>query len=128
MTTYSKKQKEDFIKWMKTKTKQLAIDVIHFCDTLPKTQAFRTISFQLIKAATSTGANYRAACRARSKAEFFAKMSITVEESDESQYWLEIVAGSNIKCNQTELKRLLTEAEEILKIVSKARKNQKNNE
>jgi len=54
---YSKEEKEAFIKKMKAKTKQFAIDVIHFCDTLPKTQACRTISFQLIKSATSTGAN-----------------------------------------------------------------------
>jgi len=88
---------------MKSKTKQFAIDVIHFCDDLPKTQSCQTLSFQLIKAATSTGANYRAACRARSKEEFHAKMSITVEEADESQYWLEIIEGSKITCDNKKL-------------------------
>ncbi len=123
MSNYTRQEKEEFIKRMKAKTKRFAIDVIHFCDTLPKTQACRTISFQLIKSATSTGANYRAACRGRSKAEFHSKISITVEECDESQYWLEVIEGSNIKCDKTELKRLLEEAEVILKIIAKARKN-----
>ncbi len=86
MMKYTKEEKAAFLKKMKAKTKKFAIDVIHFCDTLPKTQACRTISFQLIKSATSTGANYRAACRGRSKAEWFSKICITVEEADESQY------------------------------------------
>lgn len=123
MSQFSREDKEDFIKKMKDRTKKFAINVIHFCDTLPPTQASRTISFQLIKSATSTGANYRAACRGRSKAEFFAKISITVEEADESEYWLEVIEGSKIKCDRVELKRLLTEIEEIIKIVSTARKN-----
>ena len=120
---YSKEDKEAFIKKMKAKTKQFAIDVIHFCDTFPKTQACRTISFQLIKSATSTGANYRAACRGRSKKEWFSKICITVEEADESQYWLEIVEGSKIQCERRELERLLKEIGEILAVVTKARHN-----
>jgi len=120
---YSKEEKEEFIRKMKLRTKQFAIDVIRFCDRLPKTQSYRTISFQIIKSATSTGANYRAACRGRSKAEFHSKMSITVEEADESQYWLEIIEGSKISCNQEELKRLLKEIGEILAVVTKARHN-----
>ncbi|MCB0522862.1 MAG: four helix bundle protein [Lewinellaceae bacterium] len=123
MSYHSKQEKEEFTEKMRKRTKQFAIDVIHFCDTLPPTQACRTISFQLIKAATSTGANYRASCRARSKAEFYSKISITVEEADESEYWLEVIEGSKILCDRNELKRLLTEVGEILKIVSTARKN-----
>ena len=83
---YTKEEKEAFLKKMKAKTKLFVIDVIHFCERLPKTRGCRTISFQLIKSATSTEANYRAACRGRSKAEWFSKISITVEEADESQY------------------------------------------
>ena len=113
MSWFSKEEKEAFIAKMKVKTKKFTIDVIHFCDTLPRTQACRTICFQLIKSASSTGANYRAACRGRSKAEFYSKISITVEEADESQYWLEIIEGSNIKCNRNELKRLLRNGEQI---------------
>jgi four helix bundle protein len=123
MSQLPRVNKEEFIQKMKDRAKKFAIDVIHFCDSLPPTQASRTISFQLIKAGTSTGANYRAACRGRSKAEFFAKISITVEEADESQYWLEEIKGSKLKCDRVELKRLLTEAEEIIKVLSTARKN-----
>jgi four helix bundle protein len=60
---YTREEKAAFIAKMKARTKKFAIDIIHFCDKLPKTQACRTISFQLIKSATSVGANYRAACR-----------------------------------------------------------------
>lgn len=119
--SYSKEEKEAFLKKMKARTKQFAIDIIHFCDTLPKTQACRTISFQLIKSATSTGANYRAACRGRSKAEWFSKICITVEEADESQFWLEIIEGTKINCDRKELARLLKEIGEIVAIVTKAR-------
>lgn len=120
---YSQHEKETFIRKMKTRSKQFAIDIIHFCDKLPKTQGCRTISFQVIKSATSTGANYRAACRARSKAEFHSKISIVVEEADETQYWLEVIEGSKIQCDRVELKRLHKEISEILAIVTKARYN-----
>ena len=108
---------------MKHRTKQFAIDIIHFCDNLPKSPACRSITFQLIRSATSTGANYRAACRGRSKAEFYAKISITVEEADESLYWLEVIKGTEIICNKDELTRLEAEISEIVAIVSKARKS-----
>ncbi len=120
---YSKEEKEAFIQKMKTKTKKFAVDIIHFCNTLPNSQATRTITYQIIKSATSTGANYRAACRGRSKAEFHSKISIVIEEADESQYWLELIKDTNIKCDQNELGRLKAEISEILAIVNKARSN-----
>jgi four helix bundle protein len=123
MTFYSKQEKESFIESMKARTKKFAIDIIHFCDSLPNTQACRTISFQLIKAATSAGANYRASCRSRSQAEFYSKISVITEEADECQYWLEIIDGTDIKCYKAEIKRVLQEAEDILKICSSARMN-----
>ncbi len=120
---YSKEEKEEFIRKMKEKTKQFAIDTIHFCDKLPKTSGCRNISFQLIRSATSTGANYRAACRGRSQKEFHSKISITVEEADESQYWLELVEGLNTSCDKKELTRLQKEIGEIIAVVTKARYN-----
>jgi four helix bundle protein len=66
-------EKEIFIKKLKKTTKQFAVDVINFCNTLKKSNASSVVKYQLIKSATSTGANYRAACRARSKAEFFSR-------------------------------------------------------
>jgi len=118
---YSKQEKEIFVKKMKDRTKKFAVDIIQFCENLPKGNASRTISFQLVKSASSTGANYRAACRGRSKAEFHSKLSVTIEEADESQYWLENIKESNLECDQTELSRLLKEIGEILAIVTKAR-------
>ena len=121
--SYSSEEKFVFIEMMKAKTKKFAVDVVDYCDELPLTPGSRNIIFQLIKSATSTGANYRAACRGRSKKEFHAKMSITVEEADESEYWLEVLQESKIKDNAVETSRLLNEISEILKVVSKARKS-----
>jgi len=81
------------------------------------------ISYQIIKSSTSVAANYRAACRARSGKEFYAKLCITVEEADESEFWMDMILGSNLSNDKTEAERLYQEALEILKIVATARKN-----
>ena len=78
----------------------------------------------MLKAGTSIGANYRAACRARSKAEFFAKICIVVEESDEAVYWLEILYKAEI-LPYKELEEELAEANELMKIFSSSRKTAK---
>ena len=123
MRKYTHEEKAAFIEKMRKRTKKFAVDNINFCHLLPQSTASRVISYQLIKSSTSTAANYRASCRARSKKEFHSKISITVEEADESQYWLELVKDSNIQCNSIELERLLSECSEILAIVTTARKN-----
>jgi len=102
-------------------TKQFAVDVIKFCESLKPSKATSVITYQLVKAATSTGANYRAACRARSKNEFFSKICIVVEEVDESEYWLEVIKDVKLSDELSELERLLIEANEIIRIVSKAK-------
>lgn len=114
-------EKEVFIEKMKARTKQFAVEIISFCDSLEVKKASAVITYQIVKSATSTGANYRAACRSRSKAEFFSKMSIVVEEVDESQYWLEVIKDSLLSKKPAELDRLLKEAIELNKIMSKAR-------
>jgi four helix bundle protein len=76
---------------LKRRTKEFAKAIIAFCQQLPDTPEGRLIRGQLFRAGTSVGANYRAACRGRSKAEFVAKLGIVLEEADESEYWLEIV-------------------------------------
>jgi len=114
-------EKEKFIEKMKNKTKMFAVDVILFCDSLKTCKASSVITYQLVKAATSTGVNYRAACKARSKKEFFSKICIVVEEADESEYWLEVIADANLSNEIDELQRLLTEIDEIIKIMSKAK-------
>ena len=81
---------------LKNRTKRFAFDVIKFCSTLPKNQEIRVISGQLIRSASSVGANYRSACRSRSKADFIAKMALVEEEADESVYWFELLEGLGV--------------------------------
>jgi len=114
-------EKEQFVEELKRRTKQFAVDIILFCDSLKTCKASAVITYQLVKSATSTGANYRAACRARSKAEFFSKICIVVEEADESEYWLEIICESNLSSENDMLTKLTKEANEITKIMTKTK-------
>ena len=81
---------------LQDRTKQFALRVLNLVDALPHSAGSRAISMQLVRAATSVGANYRSACRARSRAEFAAKLGVAVEEADESLYWLELVRDSKL--------------------------------
>jgi len=99
-------EKEIFIENLKKRTKKFAVDIILFSNSLKACKASDVITYQLVKSATSTGANYRAACRARSKQEFFSKICIVVEEADESEYWLEIITETNLSNDKNELLRL----------------------
>jgi four helix bundle protein len=83
-------------KELKDRTKQFALSVMKLVDTLPKTISGRAIATQLVRAGTSVGANYRAACRGRSKAEFAAKLGTVVEESDECCFWLELIMDGEL--------------------------------
>ena len=114
-------EKELFIDKMKKRTKKFAVDVIMFRDSLKSCKASSVITYQLVKSVTSTGANYRAACKARSKDEFFSKLCIVVEEADESEYWLEVIKDATLSNEEKELERLLAEVIEIIKIMSKAK-------
>lgn len=76
---------------LRVRTKQFALDCIRLCSTLPNKQEFSIIGRQLLRSGTSVGANYRSACRAKSLADFIAKMSVVEEEADECQYWLELL-------------------------------------
>jgi four helix bundle protein len=82
---------------LKDRTKKLALDVIRFCSRLPQKQDFWVISKQLIRSATSVGANYRSACKAKSKLDFIAKLAIVEEEADETLYWLELIEELGFK-------------------------------
>lgn len=115
--------KEEFVSQMKSRTKKFAVDIIQFCDSLKSSKASSVIIYQLIKSATSTGANYRAACNGRSKKEFYSKICIVSEEVDESEYWLEVIQDSNLSKNEMELERLLNEANELSRIITTAKSN-----
>src|ERR1700709_1735710 len=86
----------EFPEVFKKRTKKFVVDNIKFFRTLPKTEEAKIIGRQLLRSSSSVGANYRAACRARSKAEFHAKLSIVVEEADESVFWMEILVEAEI--------------------------------
>lgn len=116
-------EKEQFIENMKVRTKKFAVDVIGFVDSLKKGQATSVINYQLVKSATSTGANYHAACKARSKNEFFSKLCIVAEEVNESEYWLKVIKDDDLSTEIEELERLLKEANEINKIITKAKES-----
>ena len=107
---------------LQERTFQFALRIIRFVDALPQTrQCARPIGSQLVRSATSVGANYRAARRGRSRAEFIAKMCIVVEEADETLYWLKIAVGAGlIKPAQTE--ELIQESTELLAIFAKTRR------
>ncbi|MCR8560542.1 four helix bundle protein [Mucilaginibacter sp. BJC16-A38] len=114
-------QKVDFAEMMRNRTKKFVVDNIKFYRTLPKTEEAKIIGRQLLRSSSSVGANYRAACRARSKAEFHSKLSIVVEEADESVFWMEILVEAEV-VKPSELDYLSDEASQILKIVSASRK------
>ena len=100
---------------LKQRTKQFALDVIGFVRALPDTEPARTIRPQLIRASTGAAANYRATCRARSRAEFVARIGVALEEADESVFWLNFVARAGLD-ETPEQKSLLGEARELLAI------------
>jgi len=119
------KTKEEFVEKFKARTKTFAVDVIKLCKELPKNPSSRVISYQIIKSASSVAANYRAACRARSNKEFYAKLCIVVEEADESEFWIDLLIEAELLENKTQLENLHKESIEIMKIVSSARKKAK---
>jgi len=91
-------------------------------DHLPRTMSGRAIGNQLVRCGTSVGANYRAACRSRSRVEFAAKLGIVAEEADETVYWLELLRDGKL-LSETELSELLKEANELTAIFTAGRRS-----
>ena len=114
--------KQEFVEQFRKRTKKLAIDTIRFSQGLPRTEEAIIMKRQLLRSATSVGANYRAACRARSAAEFYSKISIVVEEADETLYWLELLEESGIT-SMSSITNLVHDTTEIVSVLAKARKN-----
>lgn len=106
---------------MKKRTKQFALRSIQLCESLPDTMTGRVIANQLLRSGTSVGANYRAACRARSSPDFVSKIGITLEESDESAYWMELIIESKLM-TENRVESLLREANELTAIFSASHK------
>ena len=105
---------------LKRRTKNFALRVIRLIDALPNTTTAREIGRQLLRSGTSVAANYRSACRARTKAEFIAKIGIVIEEADESAFWLEIIHEGKLLQN-AEVESIRQEAEALTRIMSKSR-------
>ena len=100
---------------LKARTKAFAVRIVKMTEALPPTRAAEIVARQLIRSATSVGANYRAACRARSRREFASKIGIVTEEADESLYWLEILVEADIM-SEPRLANLIREANELTAI------------
>ncbi len=108
---------QEFNEKMRERTKQFALRILELSDKLPQKEAAKVINRQLLRSATSVAANFRAACRGRSRAEFFSKICIVVEEADETQFWLEMLRDSKLFDNE-KVNNLITEISEILAITT----------
>ena len=107
---------------LKARTKELALRVIRLVDALPNSVKGRATTNQIMRSSTSVAANYRAACRARSRAEFIAKLGVVEEEADETAFWLELIIDSKIR-SKTQIEPLLKEAGELVAIMAASRKS-----
>jgi len=116
---------------LRQRTRKFALRVIRMCQQSPRTREADLIVRQLMRSATSTAANYRAACRGRSHPEFYSKLCIVLEEADETLFWLELLVDSGIVAH-AQLRELTVEANELVAIFaasrSTARKHQSANQ
>ena len=116
---WSAEEKRAFREEMKARTKRFALRVMKLVDALPNARSAYVVGNQLIRAATSVGANYRAACRGRSEREFLAKLGIVEEEADECGYWLELIAEHGL-LPENRVRDLIGEANEIVAVTISA--------
>ena len=100
---------------LKDRTKQFALQVIRLCRALPRSQESSIITRQLLRSATSVGANYRAVCRARSTADFVSKLGIVLEEADETLFWIELLVESGA-AHPEKITSVRREANELVSI------------
>ena len=106
---------------LQRRTKAFALRIIKLAGVLPNTTAGRAIAAQILRSGTAVAANYRATCRARSKAEFRAKIGVVEEEADETALWLELLADSGL-VEARRLRALRQEASELTVIMAASRK------
>lgn len=116
---------EDWIQFkidLRDRYKKFALDIINTVNELPLNTVGKVIAYQLAKSGTSSYANYRASLRGRSKDEFYSKLSICVEETDETEMWLDLIREANL-LNYKSIKTFHDESLELLKIVAPLRKS-----
>ena len=109
---------------LKARTKAFSLRIFKLVDVIPRSPAGQVISKQILRSATSVGANYRAACRAQFQPDFVAKLAVVAEEADESLYWLELLGESGL-IKPERLKALIKETGELVAIVTASRKTAK---
>lgn len=109
---------------LRERTKVFALRILQVFRSLPRAVDAQIIGKQLLRSATSVAANYRAACRSRSRAEFVAKIGLVLEESDETAFWIEFLTDAKIM-KKERLEKLLNEAHELTAIFSASRKTAK---
>jgi four helix bundle protein len=114
-------------KELKARTKRFAVDTIRLCRDLPTTLDGRTVGGQMIRSGTSVGANYRASCRARSRAEWIAKLGVVEKEADETLFWLEVAVDADL-VPAKRAAALLKEADELTAIFVASLKSAKSND
>lgn len=102
---------------LKGRTKQFALRVMRLVDAMPNSTKGRALAAQLVRSGTSVAANYRAACRGRSRAEFIAKIGVVEEEADETALWLELIIAGKL-LSEKKVQALLTEANELVAIMA----------
>jgi four helix bundle protein len=110
---------------LRDRTQNFAIDIIRFAKTIPSDPVNNVLMRQLVRSVTSVASNYRAAGRSRSKAEFYSKLCIVVEEADETLFWIELIQETKSTGDGAMLFKIKKEAQELLKIFSSARKSMK---
>ena len=111
---------------LKNRTKQFALRILKLVGSLPKTIEGRAIANQVVRCGTSVAANYRAACRARSRAEFVAKIGVVLEEADEASFWLELICDAKL-LPAKRVEPLLVEANELVAVMVTSRKSAASN-
>ena len=106
---------------LRNRTRAFALRVIHMSEALPQKRAVNVIDNQILRSATGMAANYRAAGRSRSKAEFISKLGVVIEEADETVFWLELLSDSGI-IKRNKLESILDEANQLLAIFAASRR------
>lgn len=111
---------------LRDRTKHFSVSIVRLCRALPNDTVTQEITGQLVDAATGVGSNYRSVCRARSRADFINKLSITIDCADESLYWLDVLIESDTS-NDEKTQGYRNEAEELTKILVKSRETARRN-
>ncbi len=112
---------------LQERTFRFAVDVTRLCSRLPNEMTYWVVGKQLVRCATSVGANYRSACRAKSRADFIAKLAIVEEEADESMYWLEILKELNPELDSKRVEQLHNEANQLVAITVASKRTARRN-